>query len=751
MQVATYSPQATPQDLPNARVNSIASPELFDAGDRQNAQLGGAIEKAGGVASDIAVDMQHRQNADMIFRAGNQVQSTYAKDYQPQALQKRGAAAEGLGQRTSDWWDKQITENTKNLQNDVQKYLFKEQMMKQRAASVGQMSEHEAQQKYVSLTDSTNAYVQSGTNLAAQSVGTSQQDGIIELQKDQIRRAGEAHAQLMGWKDPQILEQWLRDKNGNLNLQVIQNMARSPNDVTIDGQTMSGPEAAQLYFEKIRSDPTQWDGSRTDQADKLIANGNYLVGAQNAAQAVWESVDENGRRPDEATALEQVRALTRPGKTQLAAEQEISRRYAQERASQREAAHDMDDQGLKHAIATGERPPTDIWSNMSGIGQHNVDQLIKKDTTVVTNWEVYAAQRKLYRDHEDIFRNTEKNHITDLVGVLAPAQMKELIDLQTNPKPAGEETLNNQLRIAYNILGWSEANNRKDMGQFESIARQAIKDEEAASGKKLDDDGRQKIIDNLARDGAVKGGGRIWGDKSEKGFEAYGTADWQKWKPTPDEKLDHIKARSALIASGNKAPSEAQIQATVQRAYEGRKPAPVGTGTVLRDNTPVDHADQVPGQVPAATPEPGSPAELLSIGRPPYEGTGAKIPPPDVPTPARLTSPTQVMPMINERMNPQNEAIVKPLPAGSGVGAPVKLDEGTPPAAAPVQPKVPPGQQSLLQREYLKFRKIFMSPKSSEASKTEAQKQMAMRALQLGATREAVEAAIRRPLSQLGL
>lgn len=754
-QVPVYTPNVNPQQLPGVRQESIASPALFDAGARQNMQFGSDLEGAGGKVADIAVDMQHRANADMIFRASTAVQDDYVKNYQPQALQKRGANAEGLATATGDWWDKQIETGSDNLQNDVQKYLFREHMLKQKQASLAQMSEHEAQQRYVSLNDSSNASVQSATNIAAQSVGQPQMETIIGLQKDQIKRTGSATAQLMGWKDPQIFEQWQRDKLGNLNFQVIQNMARSPSDVTVDGQTLSGPEAAQYYFDKIRSDPTQWDGSKTDQADKLIANGNTLIGAQNAAEAVLGTTDENGKKPSEQDAVDMVSAMT-SGRTQLAAVREVRQRYADQRQAVREAAHDADDAGLKYFNANGAQPPTDIWSNMSGIGQHNIltmlDAASRKEDQVKTNWEVYSAQRQLYRDHPDIFRDSSKNHITDLVTQLAPAQLKELIDLQTNPKAPGEDRLNSQLKNAYDRLGWSEASNRQQIGEFEYKVRNAINDAEK-SGKALDETARQNIIDQFARDGAAKGAGWFGTDKTEKGYEAYGTPEWEKWSQSPDAKKDYLKAQSALIATGVMHPTPEQIQATIQRAYAGRKPAPVGAGTVLRNgpDEPVSHVSDIPTDQPGnpnlapqpKAPEIGSPADLLSIGRPAYQGTGAVIPPPDgVPTtvnpplaePQDTLTPEdrELVPPVRDRMYPQSEGAPK---------APT----------APTAPKLSTAETKKVQKELVQLHSLARKAGTPDPVRAEAMTKIIIRAMKLGATKEAIESVIKRPVSDFGI
>lgn len=722
MQIPVYSPQDAPQSLPNVQQSSIASPGLFSAEDHQNQQLGAQMDSAASKFADIAADIQHRQNADMIFRAETAAKTDYAKNYLPQALQRRGAAANGLVDDTTAYWDKVAQTHSKNLENEVQQHIFGEQIAKMREQSLQQMGLHEAQQRYVSLNESAEASIVASTNLAAQQVGTPFQDEVVSQAREDIMRRRDAQAQLNGWPK-EVMQQKTQESLSNLHMQVIQNLVRT------------NPEAAQGYYDKVKL-TGDWNGTHNDQAEKLIDSGNYLIGAQKAADKVMAMTDENGPLT-EARAIEEVMAITK-GKTQRAAVTEVAQMFSRQRQAQAEMQTAADNNGLKIWVATNNQSaiPPDVWTNMSGEGQLKIVNLATKaakEEKVQTQWDVYAAQRKMARDQPDEFRDMVKNNIAvSLVDKLAPAQLKDLIDLQSKPKEPGEDTLNRQLHNAYDRMGWSEGNNRKEIGEFEWVARQAINDWATINKKQPDDDQRQKIIDSLARDRSLQR--NYWFDKKEPGYKAYQSNDWQISKQTPDEEKDYVLARSALIKAGVTAPTDAQIKATMKGAYEGRKPVPVGTGTVLRDNTPESHADQVPGQVPAAptTPEPVAvPAETKLEGLHIDQNAYTKKPP-----------KIDISPVIQDRLRPQDEAIVKPY-KGAAAGSGDDILNKAP--AAPTN--LPKAQVEQLRKEIKHYGRLSRDPKRSDYERDSALREMAKRALRLGVSMDDITTATRKPSS----
>lgn len=731
--IPVYTPQVSPQELSGARESSIASPGLFDAGAHQNQQLGQAVEGLGANLADIQVDMQHRQNADMVFRAETAVKTDYTKNFLTPALQRRGAAAEGLADEATKYWDNQLEAHSKNLQNSVQQHIFGEQVAKLRLQSLQQMSLHEAQQKYVSLNESADASVVSSTNLAAQQVGTPIQDAAISQARSDIIRRRAAQAQLNGWT-ADVANEKTQASLSNLHLQVIQNMVRA------------NPTEAEEYYNKVKL-TGDWNGTHNDAAEKLIASGNYLVGAQHAADLAMASSNENGPL-NEAQAIEQVMSTTH-GKTQRAAVTEVAAAFGRQRQAKAEAMRDSDNTGLKIWNATLKQSaiPADVWTNMSGEGQQAVIKLAEKNAKeekVVTKWDVYAAVREFARSDPETFRDTTKTQLAvRYADDLAPAQLHDLIDLQTKPTEPGAETVHAQLENAHQRLGWTASSNLKDIGEFDWVAHRALHDYAAVNGKKPDDKKQQEIIDALARDRALKRA--YWFDKKEPGYKAYGSADWENSQQVPDEQHDYINARSALIAAGATHPTDEQIKATVAAAYAGKKPKPEGYGTVLRNTAPeapVSHADQVPGQT--AAPTTSLPAEPVA---PPVIGNDVHIGREAYDTGKRPDPKVDISPIIQDRLNPMNEATVKPYIKDT---APTIVKD-LPTAPAVVPKSIPKAEADRLRHEITHFSAIAKSAAHSEAERARALTEYVKRALRLGITRDAIEKATRRPIESFNL
>lgn len=110
--------------------------------------------------------MQHRENADMLFRVETAIKTDYL-GYEQSARERRGAAAWGLTKDTADWWDKNAATHTDNLQNPEQKRLFSQTVAKLRTQSLDGISHYEGEQKRVSLEESTKSSIASSINLAA--------------------------------------------------------------------------------------------------------------------------------------------------------------------------------------------------------------------------------------------------------------------------------------------------------------------------------------------------------------------------------------------------------------------------------------------------------------------------------------------------------------------------------------------------------------------------------------------------------
>src|SRR5258706_9122182 len=97
MQVPTYdNPEARPAPLPGARVESIATPGLLDAGATDQLAFGKSLQTAGAGLAAVAYDMQQRENADAVFKTEAQDKADYIAYEQEARTNRQGAYAKGV-------------------------------------------------------------------------------------------------------------------------------------------------------------------------------------------------------------------------------------------------------------------------------------------------------------------------------------------------------------------------------------------------------------------------------------------------------------------------------------------------------------------------------------------------------------------------------------------------------------------------------------------------------------------------------
>jgi len=168
MQVPTYdNPQATPAPLPNARVESIASPALLDSRSVDQMAFGKSLQVAGTGLAAVAYDMQQRENADAIFKTEAQDKADYIQYEQDARTTRQGAYAKGLTTDTAAWWKDRISKNVDALDNDEQKRIYSKRATALQLQSISELSKFEGDQLEISHDQTWKADKINTINLAA--------------------------------------------------------------------------------------------------------------------------------------------------------------------------------------------------------------------------------------------------------------------------------------------------------------------------------------------------------------------------------------------------------------------------------------------------------------------------------------------------------------------------------------------------------------------------------------------------------
>jgi hypothetical protein len=151
-QVPSYdSFQAAPAPLPDARVADVRP-------GNSALQIGQALDQTGAVATDAAVRLQERANADAVFKAEADLKDQYLQ-FEQGVRQRRGTQAWGVTNDASQWWDKNTKAISDNLQNDRQRNIFMHSASNLRSSSLTSISQYENEQQHASVEDSAKASI----------------------------------------------------------------------------------------------------------------------------------------------------------------------------------------------------------------------------------------------------------------------------------------------------------------------------------------------------------------------------------------------------------------------------------------------------------------------------------------------------------------------------------------------------------------------------------------------------------------
>lgn len=526
--------QVAPTGMPTVRQSSVASPSLFSAGADRGLQAGKQLMAAGEKINDIAVDMQNRENADMLFRAETALKTEYIA-FEQVARERRGAAAKDLTKEAADWWDKKQTEHSDNLANPTQKRLFAQQVARLRTQSLDGLSRYEADQRRAALAESTSASIVSSINLAASQVGTPTEQAAIMGAKADVLKRLDVLAKLNGYDGNTPEATALRDAKRaealtNLHMQVIQNMVNSD------------PSRAKAYF---TANKAEINGVEHEKIEGLYKAGTI----REKAQKVADELTEAGM--SEANGLIFIRQKL-SGDEEAAAVLEWKTRHAEQTAARERAQKDAADQAYGIYARTGRFSaiPVDVLQKLDG----RVLLALKKDAQS-------AAEGKMPKTDWDKYYELRQQAFTDPVAFakrdlrgdfayLGQAERKGMIDLQAAVRKPDElkdvATLENQLSNTHDLLGWG-ASDREKKGKFDTVVQQTIATEEKRTGKKLTFEERQKIIDRMVieRDNTALQFG------TTRFYEVQGTENAATFTPrVPKE--ERAKIEAALRRAGRR-------------------------------------------------------------------------------------------------------------------------------------------------------------------------------------------------------
>lgn len=478
--VPTYDAfEVTPKQLPGvsrATASTVASPSLFDAGAKQISDAGKGLLKAGSDLNDVAVNIQDRENADMVFRAETAAKNNYL-DFLNSVRSRRGQDAWGVTRDAGKWWDEQAIKQSEDLQNDVQRQLFQQKMATLRTQSLGNISFYETDQRRKSLADSAQASIVGSINMAAASPNDT---AIVLGAKSDILKRLQVLGKINGWS-PELYAAKKSEYITDLHKQVFQSMVDSD------------PAEARAYYEMHKDEIA---GSARDVFEKQIATSTR----RRTVQSFGDAVMGDGMNETDALALAHKQFS---GEDEDAAVREIRGRFADADAARERGQRDAADQAWGVLAKTGkiDAVPAATLSQMDGrqvLALRKEADSLARGTPVQTDpGTYYDLSQKAANDPQGF----EKLDLRDYFDKLAPVQRRHFMDMQQKMKEPAEvesvATFTQQLNAMHNELGWG-ASDRTKKGQFDAAVSARVDAEQQRLGRKLSYDETQQIIHRMA-------------------------------------------------------------------------------------------------------------------------------------------------------------------------------------------------------------------------------------------------------------
>lgn len=252
-------PQVEQRALQGGFQRTIASPSML-----HNPQAG----EFGKAMSDVAGQLQEREDADVLMRAETELKGKYL-EWEGEAKQRKGQNAWGIAKEAGDWWDKESGRVAETVSSPRAKALLQREVVKMRGMSVGAFSGYEAGQRRESLAESAQASIVGSINMAAANPNDAD---LQRATKGDILKRAQMLAKVNGWA-PEMAEAKQAEYLTNFHKQVLQGMVRD------------NPVAAEAYFQTNKG---EIEGTQHAELGAFAAKATSARVGDAAADAIWQ-------------------------------------------------------------------------------------------------------------------------------------------------------------------------------------------------------------------------------------------------------------------------------------------------------------------------------------------------------------------------------------------------------------------------------------------------------------------------------
>lgn len=345
-------PVVPTRDPSNVTTSVAAAPVQSPAGN-----FGAAVADAANVLSPVALDIQMRENADLVMQAEIAVRNA-EREHRIAVESRKGTDAFGVTQESEQWWADTISEQSGALKNDMQRQMFNELVQDRRQVSLDTISGYEAAERRNSFNQSSASVIEGAIEAAAESAYN---PAAIALERKRIMDTVADLSDSNGWT-PEMTE-----------VELAKHMT-TMHGAVVNSLMADSPLAAQEYFKQNRKEIS---GTARAEMDEMITARVLDHKAQGLAESYYNGVDSF------AEANEKVRAIKDPD-LQKATRSAVKILYADDVDAKNQVESAASDEGWKQLTADTrieELQRSPLWQNIPGTTRVQMEAYQKaKDT-----------------------------------------------------------------------------------------------------------------------------------------------------------------------------------------------------------------------------------------------------------------------------------------------------------------------------------------------------------------------------------
>lgn len=550
------SPRVRPSPVPDVGVRPVASEEAFGGGRAAD----NVARQIGGIAGD-AMD-RRAQEAEKARRDANRMRSyediralndlEYSAIYDPEkgAINKRGRSALGVPQQLDEVFEKFVKERQKTLANEDQRLAFQGIVEERRDHWKRWANQHVAKQTELADEAEYDASIESAKERASRDPATTAIEGpfIRGLVMERLKKAGLGE---------EAIAQTVRHHESDMHARVINGM--------LAREDIAGAKA---YLDKVqaRMDPDdvnplihrlEKNKKETDQRNLALQIEREVFNPANGKDGPPENmIDARGR----VWAELHKRKMGNDAELFDNVFSRVSRRFEVEDHARRVAYAERANEAAQ-MVENGTEVPPDLWGTLKGTDQKTLKRRLEQ---IAKGQAPQTDTSTFYGLWGEASTNPEKFMSRNLLlykDRLSESDLKDIIKQQAGmlKKDADAEAKLDGYRSKVNIIegtlkasGLNQKDDPKRVEDFHRAVDAEIRLKENATGKPVQNEDVQKIVDDLLRKETVQRGGWfawewMWKDRTKYAFED--SADAQKaLESVPQD--ERTKIEQALSRNG---------------------------------------------------------------------------------------------------------------------------------------------------------------------------------------------------------